>query len=288
DEDIILVNVQADSKMFDADKDLGGEELFVEQEVVAYKEKINEVTLAQALAELKTSKPKAKGDVIQEPSKSPITTTTIPKQKSQDNGKGILNIEQSWCKDKKKRAKEELIQKSEKKQKAEDNKETAELKKLMEIIIDKEEVEINAIPLDVKSLGIVDWKIYKEGKKSYYQIIRADGKSQMYMFFSQMLTSFDTEDLEDLYKLVKAEYGSTSPVEDLDLLLWGDLKTMFKSHVEDVVWRKKQGYKVLEFTTAGTRVKTVSESYYCQYKEVIAAQVEYKVNAAEELQLLKQ
>nr|GEW67434.1 putative ribonuclease H-like domain-containing protein [Tanacetum cinerariifolium] len=338
--------------------DLGGEEVFVEQEVVTYKEKINEVTLAQALAELKTSKPKAKGDVIQEPSKSSITTTTIPKQKSQDKGKGILlqakfdeeqrltrekaekeleaNIAliETWddvqvkidaahqlaerlqveeqqeltneenatlvmqflekrkkfivskraeekrnkpptqaqkrkimCtylknmegytlnhlkefkfnKDKKKRAREELIQKSEKKQKVEDNKETTELKKLMEIIIDKEDVAINAIPLDVKSLGIVDWKIYKEGKKSYYQIIRADGKCQMYMFFIQMLTRFDTKDLEDIYKLVKAKYGSRSPVEDLDLLLWGDLKTMFKPHVEDVVWRKKQGYKVLEW-----------------------------------------
>ncbi|GJW39758.1 hypothetical protein Tco_0065603, partial [Tanacetum coccineum] len=41
------------------------------------------------------------------------------------------------------------------------------------------------------------------------------------------------EDLEDLYKLVKAKYKSTKPVEDLDLLLWGDLKTMFEPHVED-------------------------------------------------------
>nr|GFB50424.1 hypothetical protein [Tanacetum cinerariifolium] len=55
------------------------------------------------------------------------------------------------------------------------------------------------------------------------------------------------EDLEDLYKLVKAKYGSTRPVEDLDLLLWGDLKTMFEPHVEDVVSRKQQGYKVLEW-----------------------------------------
>ncbi|GJX92558.1 hypothetical protein Tco_0347144 [Tanacetum coccineum] len=29
-----------------------------------------------------------------------------------------------------------------------------------------------------------------------------------------------------LYKLVKAKYGSTRPVEDMDLLLWGDLKTI--------------------------------------------------------------
>nr|GFA67137.1 hypothetical protein [Tanacetum cinerariifolium] len=61
-----------------------------------------------------------------------------------------------------KRAGEELTQKSAKKQKVDDDKETSELKELMEIIPDKEEVAIDAIPLAVKSPGIVDWKIYKE------------------------------------------------------------------------------------------------------------------------------
>ncbi|GKC78740.1 hypothetical protein Tco_1129514, partial [Tanacetum coccineum] len=40
---------------------------------------------------------------------------------------------------------------------------------------------------------------------------------------------------------------STRPVEGLDLLLWGDLKTMFEPHVEDNVWRQQQGYKVLNW-----------------------------------------
>ncbi|GJV97201.1 retrovirus-related pol polyprotein from transposon TNT 1-94 [Tanacetum coccineum] len=123
---------------------------------------------------------------------------------------------------KEKRAGTELIQENAKKQKVEDDKETAELK------------------------YIVGWKIYKEGRKSYYQIMRADGKSQMYRIFSQRLKSFDRQDLEDLYKLVKAKCESTRPVEDLDLLLWGDLKTMFEPHVEDKVWRNQQEYKVLD------------------------------------------
>ncbi|GJU15662.1 putative ribonuclease H-like domain-containing protein [Tanacetum coccineum] len=148
---------------------------------------------------------------------------------------------------KEKRAGIELAQEITKKQKVEDDKETAEIKKLMEIILDEEEVAIDAIPLAVKSPSIVDWKIHKEGRKSYYQIIRADGKSQMYMIFSHMLKSFDREDLETLYKLVKAKYESTRPVEDLDLLLWGDLKTMFEPHIEDKVWRNQQDYKVLSW-----------------------------------------
>ncbi|GJV66485.1 hypothetical protein Tco_1481994 [Tanacetum coccineum] len=146
-----------------------------------------------------------------------------------------------------KRPGEELEQQSTKKQKVDDNKETTKLKQCLEIIPDEEDVTINAIPLAVKSPRIVDWKIHKEGMKSYYQIVRVDGKSQMYMIFSHMLKSFDREDLEDLYKLVKARYGSTRPVEDLDLVLWNDLKIIFKPHVEDTVWRNQQAYKVLEW-----------------------------------------
>ncbi|GJX73683.1 putative reverse transcriptase domain-containing protein [Tanacetum coccineum] len=114
-------------------------------------------------------------------------------------------------------------------------------------VSDEEEVAIDAIPLAVKPPSIVDWKIHIEGNKSYYQIIRADGKSQMYRVFSQMLKSFDRQDLEDLYKLVKAKYESTRPVEDLDLVLWNNLKAMFEPHEEDVIWRNQQAYKVLEW-----------------------------------------
>ncbi|GKG35549.1 hypothetical protein Tco_0440703 [Tanacetum coccineum] len=64
-----------------------------------------------------------------------------------------------------------------KKQKVEDDKETTELKQCLKIIPDAEEVRIDVIPLAVKSPSIVDWKIYKEGIKSFYQIMRADGKS---------------------------------------------------------------------------------------------------------------
>ncbi|GJW54414.1 hypothetical protein Tco_0098499 [Tanacetum coccineum] len=142
---------------------------------------------------------------------------------------------------------QDMFDKALKRQKVEDDNETAELKQLMEIIPDEEEVSIDAIPLAVKSPSIVGWKIYKEGTKSYYQIIRADGKSQMYMIFSQMLKRFDREYLEDLYKLVKAKYESTRSVEDLDLLLWCDLKTMFEPHVEDKVWKNQQEYKVLNW-----------------------------------------
>ncbi|GJY98040.1 hypothetical protein Tco_0514950 [Tanacetum coccineum] len=146
-----------------------------------------------------------------------------------------------------KRAEEELEQENAKKQKVDDGKEITKLKNLMEVMPDEEDVALDAIPLAVKSPSIVDWKIHKEGKKSYYQIIKADGSSKMYLVFSHMLKSFDREDLETLYKLVKAKYGSTRPVEDLDLVLYGDFKTMFEPHVEDNVWKNQSDYKVLDW-----------------------------------------
>nr|GEV11704.1 Gag-Pol polyprotein [Tanacetum cinerariifolium] len=98
------VGLSARVESFDDNEDLG-EEVFV-QEDVADKEvnvasiattdsvvatmTVNEATLAQALIEIKTSKPKAKGIVLQEPSESPTTTTTISSKKSQDKGKGIM------------------------------------------------------------------------------------------------------------------------------------------------------------------------------------------------------
>ncbi|GKA54014.1 putative ribonuclease H-like domain-containing protein [Tanacetum coccineum] len=55
------------------------------------------------------------------------------------------------------------------------------------------------------------------------------------------------EDLETLWKLVKAKYGSTRPEEGYERVLWGDLKVMFEPHVEDTVWRNQQDYRVLDW-----------------------------------------
>nr|GEY04661.1 retrotransposon protein, putative, unclassified [Tanacetum cinerariifolium] len=104
------------------------------------------------------------------------------------------------------RAFNRLEQESFKKQKIDDDKDTAELKQLVKIIPDEEGVAVDAIPLDVKPPSIVNW-IQKEGKKSYYMIIRADGSSIIYLIYSHMLKDFDREDVKTQWKLVKANYG---------------------------------------------------------------------------------
>ncbi|GJW80798.1 hypothetical protein Tco_0144773 [Tanacetum coccineum] len=143
-----------------------------------------------------------------------------------------------------KRAGEELEQEVAKKQKMKDDKEREDLQQCFKIVI-KEDVVIDAIPLATKPAVIVDYKIHRKGKQGYYEIMRADGSSKIYLLFSQLIKSFDREDLETLWKLVKAKHGNTRPEEGYERVLWGDLKTMFEHHVEDLIWRNLQGKKVL-------------------------------------------
>nr|GEU45141.1 hypothetical protein [Tanacetum cinerariifolium] len=148
-----------------------------------------------------------------------------------------------------KRAGQELELESTKKQKLAEqeqakvaNDDTAELKRCLEIVSeDDDTVAIEATPVSSKSPIIVDYKIYREGKKSYFKIIRADGNSQNYLTFGTMFKNFNREDLEVLRSIVKKRFKKTKPVDDMDNLLFQTLKTMFDPHVEDIIWKYQQG-----------------------------------------------
>ncbi|GJX23365.1 hypothetical protein Tco_0227810 [Tanacetum coccineum] len=142
-----------------------------------------------------------------------------------------------------KKAREELVQESSKKQKVDENNESEELKKNLEIVPnDGDDVTIEATPLSIKILI-------------------------MYLTFTKMLKNFDKEDLEVLWKIVKARFKMTKLVNYMDEFLLLNLKTMFKHHVEDSVWKEQQGLvKVLSwklFDSCGVHCVTVqSISYY--------------------------
>ncbi|GJW31393.1 hypothetical protein Tco_0051425 [Tanacetum coccineum] len=115
--------------------------------------------------------------------------------------------------------------------KVDEDKETVELQSLIEVIHDEEEVAVDAIPLATKPPSI-------------------------------MLKSFDREDLETLWKLVKANHGSTRPEEGYERVLWGDLKTMFEHHVEDTgrIVGIKRLLDDLEVTAAKVRVTAAKQN----------------------------
>ncbi|GJV86316.1 hypothetical protein Tco_1530254 [Tanacetum coccineum] len=94
---------------------------------------------------------------------------------------------------------------------------------------DKEEsVEaMNPTPLDKKSNIVANWKIFQQGERSIYQIIRANGADIVYMSFGAMLKDFTREDLIELYRLVMQKYGTNRIEDPFDRVLWSDLRTMF-------------------------------------------------------------
>ncbi|GKB36480.1 hypothetical protein Tco_0881422 [Tanacetum coccineum] len=155
----------------------------------------------------------------------------------------------------KKRAGNDQKQESFKRQRIKDDKETdeheivekdeeAKMKKHMEIVQDKKEIAIDAIPVATKPPMIVEYKIVKEGQKGFYHLIRADGSSKRYSSMIKMLQNIDREDLETLWKLVKAKHGNTRLEDDYERVFWGDLKVMFEPDIKSEVWRSLQGYKV--------------------------------------------
>ncbi|GJY21211.1 hypothetical protein Tco_0393777 [Tanacetum coccineum] len=104
-EDIYMVNVHRDEDMFGIN-DLEGDEVIVETEVdhevvveteVTSKDvniSVDEVTLAQALAALKSAKPKADKVMLQEPEQDTITTitaaTTVTAASTRPKAKGLV------------------------------------------------------------------------------------------------------------------------------------------------------------------------------------------------------
>ncbi|GJV26452.1 hypothetical protein Tco_1379147 [Tanacetum coccineum] len=121
-----------------------------------------------------------------------------------------------------------------KKQKVEQDDEKEELKNYLDIVL-REDVAVDVESLSTK-YPIVDWKTYIVSENfMYYKIIRGDGSLKNYKILSEMLYDFDRQDVVELYRLVKERYSSSKP-EGYDLMLWGDLHTLFEPDEESEIW----------------------------------------------------
>ncbi|GKE25293.1 hypothetical protein Tco_1436805 [Tanacetum coccineum] len=80
----------------------------------------------------------------------------------------------------------------------------------------------------------------------YYQVFRGDGSSKNYKVLSEMLEDFDRMDVEQLFRLVKERYSTSAP-EGFDLMLWGDLHTLFEPDKDDEIWRDQHEYNLLSW-----------------------------------------
>nr|GEX05991.1 methyl-CpG-binding domain-containing protein 7-like isoform X2 [Tanacetum cinerariifolium] len=113
-----------------------------------------------------------------------------------------------------KRSSDRLEQEDAMRQRIEEENKSAELKRCLEIFPeDDDDVRIEAIHLSSKSPTIVDYKIYKEGRKSFFKIIRADIE-KMYLFTRNILqqmwndvrlhVDYEVERAYDLLRLIRS------------------------------------------------------------------------------------
>ncbi|GJU86001.1 putative ribonuclease H-like domain-containing protein [Tanacetum coccineum] len=133
-----------------------------------------------------------------------------------------------------------------KRQKMELDDEKEDLKGYLDIVPREDVAE------DVESLStkypIVDWKTYTLSENfMYYKIIRGDGSSKNYKILSEMLYDFDRQDIMELYRLVKERYSSSKP-EGYDLMLWGDLHTLFEPDEESEIWKNQNEYNLISWS----------------------------------------
>nr|GEV13592.1 putative ribonuclease H-like domain-containing protein [Tanacetum cinerariifolium] len=287
DEDIFGVNDQDDTSMFDADKDLQGEEIVVEK-AVADKEvnaasittsitvaattaiSFDEVTMAQALMEIKTSRPKAKSIVMQEPKplkmkkKDHISfdeqkarrlqaeieeKDRLTKEEAQKAVEANIAVIEQWHDVQAKiDADYELAQRLQAKEQ-EQLTDAKNARLFMEFIekrrtffVAKRNEEKRNRPL-TKAQQIskhVCGYGYRSGGKLKESLSR-DCSRKQFKESRKLLKNFNREDLEILWSIVKTRFEKVLPVDDMDSFLMHTLKTMFEHHVKDNVWKNQQG-----------------------------------------------
>ncbi|GJV27651.1 hypothetical protein Tco_1384099 [Tanacetum coccineum] len=128
-----------------------------------------------------------------------------------------------------------------------DHEEENHLRTFLKIVPEEEE------KIDYEVLGtrypIINWesKFYDYGhfgrELIYYRVFRADGSSRWIKTFSEMIKFFDRMDLVEIHSLVMKRFETTPP-EGIDLLLWGDLRTMFESKEDDELWKNQEEWKL--------------------------------------------
>ncbi|GJW36367.1 hypothetical protein Tco_0059287 [Tanacetum coccineum] len=97
----------------------------------------------------------------------------------------------------------------------------------------------------------------KEDLKGYIDIVPREDvaedveslstNSKNYKVLSEMLEDFDRQDVMDLHRLVKERYSTSRP-EGYDLMLWGDLHTLFEPDEEDKIWKNQHEYNVISWS----------------------------------------
>ncbi|GJX17701.1 hypothetical protein Tco_0218533 [Tanacetum coccineum] len=76
-------------------------------------------------------------------------------------------------------------------------------------------------------------------------VTRSNGQQRSFSTLMRVLSVFDREDLNAMYKLVMDIYQDRTP-EGFDKVLWGDLIVMFNPDEQDEFWNSQHEWKVVQ------------------------------------------
>ncbi|GJW96443.1 hypothetical protein Tco_0178251 [Tanacetum coccineum] len=189
-------------------------------------------------------KDSSKGEEIKQESKEEV--------KEEDKGEETTRKRKHGTRKKMKSRKRRFKQDTSQDDPSDIEKENDELRLCLTIAPD-EDKEVDYEILD-KKYPIIDWKTENLGTKPQFDnskrseeinmnvVTRSNGQKRSFSTLIRVLSVFDREDLDVVYKLVMDIYQDKIP-EGFDKVLWGDLIVMFNPDEQDEFWNSQQKEK---------------------------------------------
>ncbi|GJS47488.1 putative ribonuclease H-like domain-containing protein, partial [Tanacetum coccineum] len=182
-------------------------------------------------------------------------------------------------------------------------KENDELRLCLTIDLD-EDKEVDYEILNNK-YPIIEWKTEYLGIKPQFDetkgleeinlnvVIRSSGQRRYFSTLIRVLSIFDRDDLNVVYKLVMDRYQDEIP-KGFDRVLWGDLVIMFNPDDEDEFWNSQQHWNVVSWKLHGSSgvhtlmtdeelvIHMLVEKQYPLRKKVLVQMLELKLESEED------
>ncbi|GJR74951.1 hypothetical protein Tco_0087316 [Tanacetum coccineum] len=240
-------------------------------------------------------KDSSKGEEIKQESKEEV--------KEEDKGEENTRKRKHGTRKKMKSRKRRFKQDTSQDDPSDIEKENDELRLCLTIAPD-EDKEVDYEILD-KKYPIIDWKTKNLGTKPQFDeskrseeinlnvVIRSNGQKRYFSTLMTVLSIFDREDLDGIYKLVMDIYQDKIP-EGFDRVLWGDLIVMFNPDEQDEFWNSQHEWKVVSWklhsssgvhtlmTDEGLVIHMLIEKKYHLKKEIVVQMLKLKLESEEE------
>ncbi|GJS70318.1 hypothetical protein Tco_0703159 [Tanacetum coccineum] len=200
----------------------------------------------ESLIKRMKKKDSSKGEEIKQESKEEV--------KEEDKGEENTRKSKQGTRKKMKSRKRRFKQDTSQDDPSDSEKENDELRLCLTIAPD-EDKEVDYEILD-KKYPIIDWKTENLGTKPQIDeskrseeinmnvVTRSNGQKRSFSTLMRVLSVFDREDLDAVYKLVMDIYQDKIP-EGFDKVLWGDLIVMFNPEEQDEFWNSQHEWNVV-------------------------------------------